>query len=316
MAALDSAEESWAGSTLPNPPETLRHLLPAQGALAAEGGEHRGGLLIEVVRHHTTGQERLDLRPARHGVKGQAAVDHGLLQQLHQPPLGPVGPATVFARQLALAYRTHLLRLVSPATAKTRLAYLSGLFSVLAEARGEESHALTGVAKRIKTTRTIKEVVEVRTPTHPALLLLFFSGARLAEIAGLRAMDLQEDRILIRPNKLRPLKTAASTREIPIHPTLVEVVAELRRKASGGGHLFPGLYSEQHQRWGMGLQDVCRRECGVSPKGLRDRAATVLRSHGLNEAVAARLLGHTPSWITASYGGVPWEKLVEAVALL
>ncbi len=80
--------------------------------------------------------------------------------------------------------------------------------------------------------------------------------------------------------------------------------------------LLCGLYSEQHQRWGMGLQDLCKRECGVSPKGLRDRAATVLRSHGLNETVAARLLGHTPSWVTASYGGVPWEKLVEAVALL
>jgi integrase len=182
--------------------------------------------------------------------------------------------------------------------------------------KGVASHAFTGVAKRIKTTRTVKEVVEVRTPSHPPLLLLFFTGARLAEIAGLRAVDLQEDRILIRPNKLRPLKTAASTREIPIHPKLVEVVADLRRKGSGGGHLFPGLYSEQHQRWGVGLQDVCKRECGVSPKGLRDRAATVLRSHGLNEAVAARLLGHTPSWMTAQYGGVPWEKLVEAVALL
>lgn len=228
---------------------------------------------------------------------------------------GLVYPSST-TKEHALAYRTHLLRLVSPATAKTRLAYLSGLFSVLAEARGEASHAFTGVAKRIKTTRTVKEVVEVRTPSHPPLLLLFFTGARLAEIAGLRAVDLQEDRILIRPNKLRPLKTAASTREIPIHPKLVEVVADLRRKGSGGGHLFQGLYSEQHQRWGVGLQDVCKRECGVSPKGLRDRAATVLRGHGLNEAVAARLLGHTPSWVTASYGGVPWDKLVEAVALL
>jgi hypothetical protein len=30
---------------LANPPEALRHLLPAQGALASEGREHRGGLL-------------------------------------------------------------------------------------------------------------------------------------------------------------------------------------------------------------------------------------------------------------------------------
>jgi integrase len=229
--------------------------------------------------------------------------------------VGLVYPSSV-AKEHALAYRSHLLQVVSPATAKTRLAYLSGLFSVLAEHRGEETNPFMGVAKRIKTTRLVKEVVSVTKPSHPALLLLYFTGARLAEIAGLRAEDLKEDRIVIRPNTLRPLKTAASTREIPVHPSLVEVVMALRGKGSADGHLFPGLYNEQLQRWGMRLQDVCRRECGVSPKGLRDRAVTVLRSHGLNEAVAARLLGHTPSWMTAQYGGVPWAKLVEAVALL
>ena len=68
---------------------------------------------------------------------------------------GLVYPSSA-TREHALAYRNHLLKLVSPATAKTRLAYLSGLFSVLAEQRGEETHAFTGVAKRIKTTRPVK----------------------------------------------------------------------------------------------------------------------------------------------------------------
>ena len=55
---------------------------------------------------------------------------------------------------------------------------------------------------------------------------------------------------------------------------------------------------------------------GVRPKGLRNRAGTVLRAEGLSEAVAARLLGHRPAWMSLSYGAVPWEKLVEAEALL
>jgi hypothetical protein len=55
---------------------------------------------------------------------------------------------------------------------------------------------------------------------------------------------------------------------------------------------------------------------GVSPKGLRDRAVITLGAAGLNEALAARLLGHAPLWMTAQYGGVPWKKLEEAVALL
>ena len=35
---------------------------------------------------------------------------------------------------------------------------------------------------------------------------LYFTGARLTEIAGLQAEDLDEDRIFIRPNELRPLE--------------------------------------------------------------------------------------------------------------
>ena len=55
---------------------------------------------------------------------------------------------------------------------------------------------------------------------------------------------------------------------------------------------------------------------GVSPKGLRDRAATVLRGAGKNEALVVRLLGHTPNWISSEYGAVPWAELVKAVELL
>ena len=67
--------------------------------------------------------------------------------------------------------------------------------------------------------------------------ILYFTGARLAEIAGLQAEDLREDRILIRPNESRPLKTESSERSIPIHPRLKSLVAELRKK---NGLLWPG----------------------------------------------------------------------------
>jgi len=228
---------------------------------------------------------------------------------------------TAATREHALAFRAHLLRLVAPSTAKVRLAYLSGLFAVLAESRGEDSHAFTGVAKRITVKPTRKEVVEVKKPTDPLLLILYFTGARLAEVAGLRREDILEDRILIRPHALRPLKTAASEREIPIHPCLEPVLADLRdahcdrSRRGGAGLIWPEL-QDQKGRWGAGLHAKSVRETGVSPKGLRDRAVTVLRGAGLNEAVAARLLGHTPSWMTASYGAIPWPKLVEAVSLL
>ena len=70
---------------------------------------------------------------------------------------------------------------------------------------------------------------------------LFFTGARLAEIAGLQAEDLLEDRILIRPNDMRPLKTSSSERSIPIHLRLKALAEDLRIKK---GLLWPGQYQE------------------------------------------------------------------------
>ena len=55
---------------------------------------------------------------------------------------------------------------------------------------------------------------------------------------------------------------------------------------------------------------------GVTPKGFRDRAATVLRSNNMNEAVVVALLGHTPNSISMAYGATPWKELKRAVKLL
>lgn len=82
------------------------------------------------------------------------------------------------------------------------------------------------------------------------------------------------------------------------------------------GFLWPAPYQARHNLWGVNLSKPSKQITGVRPKGLRDRAGTVLRAEGLNEAVAARLLGYMPAWMSASYGAVPWEKLVEAEALL
>ena len=143
--------------------------------------------------------------------------------------------------------------------------------------------------------------------------LLYFTGARLAEIAGLQAEDLLEDRILIRPNESRPLKTQSSERSIPIHPRLQSLVVELRKK---NGLLWPGQYQESNKRWGVNLSKPCRKVVGITPKGFRDRAATKLRENNMNEAVVVALLGHTPNSISMSYGAVPWSELKRAVKLL
>ena len=126
------------------------------------------------------------------------------------------------------------------------------------------------------------------------------------------ADDLREDRILIRPNSDRSLKTTASEREIPLHPNLTQLVGQLRL---GEGFVWPQLQGS-NGRWGHNLSKPCKAVTGVNPHGLRHRAATCLREMNFNEATVGKLLGHEPGNITGSYGSVPWSRLVEAVNAL
>ena len=90
------------------------------------------------------------------------------------------------------------------------------------------------------------------------------------------------------------MNTESSERSIPIHPRLQCLVIELRKK---NGFLWPGQYQESNKRWGVNLSKPCKKIVGVTPKGFRDRAATVLRANNMNEAIVVALLGHTPNSI-------------------
>ena len=228
---------------------------------------------------------------------------------------------TAATTQHAVAYRSWLLARLSPSTVKTRLAFLSGLYSVLCELRPGSTHVFQGLNKRIKVVKSRKSEVTITDPSQwqgsgeqmEIFQFLYFTGARLAEIAGLQAEDLLEDQILIRPNESRPLKTESSERSIPIHPRLQSLAIELRKK---NGLLWPGQYQESNKRWGVNLSKPCKKIVGVTPKGFRDRAATVLRENNMNEAIVVALLGHTPNSISMAYGATPWRELKRAVKLL
>ena len=228
---------------------------------------------------------------------------------------------TSASRQHAVAYRSSLLSRLSPSTVKTRLAFLCGLWSVLCELRPDCTHIFKGLNTRIKVVKVRKLDVTITDPSQwngsgeqiEIFKFLYFTGARLAEIAGLQAEDLLDDRILIRPNALRPLKSDSSARSIPIHPRLKSLSIEMRERE---GLLWPGQYQGANKRWGVNLSKPCRKIVGITPKGFRDRAATILRAHNMNEAVVVTLLGHTPNSISMAYGATPWSELKRAVNLL
>ena len=221
-------------------------------------------------------------------------------------------------KQQAASYRTHLLSRVSPATTKTTLNYLSGLWSILEEVKPGSEHIFQGLAKRIKVLKQSKN--EVVKPVEnwsgsmyiPVFKILYYTGARLGEISGLRNQDILEDRIVIRATSERSLKSSASEREIPIHAELQDLLSSLRHRE---GYLWPSLQGS-NGRWGHNLSKPCKSATGVNPHALRHRVATCLREENFNEATIGKLLGHEPNTVTGNYGSVPWSRLVDAVACL
>jgi integrase len=222
----------------------------------------------------------------------------------------------------AQKFRDKMLEDLKVSTVKTRLNFLSGLFQLGVEEDLLSSNPFTGVGKRLrpeaKATHDL-DLEQVRVTDRLALeklsgdqvqlyQILRFTGMRLAEAAGLRAEDinLEQGLINVSPNELRPLKTRDSQRVVPIHPSL-----DLSFMAGRSGHLFPSLYNEKTKRWGSGL--VWSRLIGCNPHQLRHNVVSMLRAAGISEVVIGRLVGHAVPGMTARYGSVPFDKLVEAV---
>lgn len=231
---------------------------------------------------------------------------------------------TEATREHAVAFRTHLLEKLAPSTTSVTLSYLAGLWSILLEIGPNHEHIFKGLTKSIKTRKTtgFKHIDDLELVSHPhtwnstskylpIFWILYFTGCRLAEVCGLRASDIMDDRIRIRSHEKRPIKTSASARDIPIHPDLFEVLQPLRRQP---GLIWANL--QDGNRWGHNLPKPCKQITGTNPHGLRHRAATKLRLAGVNEAVIGRLLGHMTNTVTGGYGSIPWERLVDAVNCL
>ncbi|WP_439533221.1 site-specific integrase [Polymorphobacter sp.] len=149
-------------------------------------------------------------------------------------------------------------------------------------------------------------------------LMALYTGARLAELAGLRLEDIEDrDGILvfsIRPHEGRSIKTKSSRRIVPVHTELLRIgfpayVAE-RRKA-GGPLLFPecapnsrGQVGSKLSTWFTGViraHEITGRAMGMHSfrHGFEDR----IREAGMEGTGAAlRLTGRALSGSGRSYG--------------
>ncbi|GMV51137.1 MAG: hypothetical protein AMXMBFR67_26800 [Nitrospira sp.] len=142
--------------------------------------------------------------------------------------------------------------------------------------------------------------------------ILLATGARREEIAQLRMVDIQEEKVdsgetihffnITNEGKTQALKTAASKRRVPVHTGLVslgflEYVASMRRRKAE--RLFPGMrrthngYGDQAGQWfGIFIRSIGITDPGLVLHSLRHTVVTRLTAAGVPQEMREVLVGH------------------------
>ena len=160
----------------------------------------------------------------------------------------------------------------------------------------------------------VTEALKVNDERRRIVIVLAFTGARLAEIVGLRKQDLDLNRqsIQIRPHSGRSLKTEDSAREVPLLP---KAFAALKAQATeaNGDFLFPSYASKDEtkadsasnilNKWAK--QFVVARTMHCFRHALRDRLRAVMCPESVSKEIAGWSGKHD---ISVQYGqGYPIE---------
>ena len=161
-------------------------------------------------------------------------------------------------------------------------------------------------------------------------LLGLFTGARLNELCQLYLNDIQKhDDIWIidinNNSEDKRIKSKASKRQIPVHPTLLNIgfVTHIEKlKEKGETRLFPELkkrrdgYGQDASKWFRRL----RLELGITEKdfhSFRHTFAANLRNNGARFEDISDILGHSNSTTTARYTkGISIRKAYQCILLL
>jgi len=156
-------------------------------------------------------------------------------------------------------------------------------------------------------------------------LLGAYSGARIAELAQLRAEDILPIAgiacMKITP-EAGPLKTLSSERIVPLHPAVIEAGFLEYAQTAARGPLFPsikpnvfgsrgGNATKVIGRWvrGLGIDDP-----RLSPShSWRHRFKTLARQHGLAPDVSDAITGHSARSVADRYGEFPVDALYREI---
>jgi len=168
------------------------------------------------------------------------------------------------------------------------------------------------------------------------MILGLFTGARLEELGQLLVADVRSDNGIaylaitdsgsdaVEPAS-KSLKTAASNRNVPIHPKLLElgfVEFVERRGRDRHDRLFPDLTRDRFERYTRlasrecnRLIDTVSRDPALVFHSFRHLFKDLCRATGLIESVSDQLTGHAPPSVGGRYGaGVDLPTLAAQIA--
>lgn len=150
--------------------------------------------------------------------------------------------------------------------------------------------------------------------------LLAGTGMRLGEAVGLKYEDIvvagtDTPHVLVRPNSIRTLKTASSTRSVPLVGSAL-VAAQEAIEAAGKGEAVFSRYARPRGSDGASaaLMKAVRAETkdkSLTVHGLRHSVSNKLRDAGAPVEVRHGFLGHSSSAIAESTYGSPQARLKE-----
>ncbi len=154
----------------------------------------------------------------------------------------------------------------------------------------------------------------------PLVRFLVMTGARMSEALYLDWADVDLGAAWV---VFRGTKRHGESRGVPLHPSLITELANLRHRSglvfrTQKGAPYRDTGKEAGGQAKTAWAGMCRRAGvkGVTPHTLRHTFSTWLTARGVSERIRDELMGHASSDTGRRYAHVPRDALVKAVAAL
>ena len=230
-------------------------------------------------------------------------------------------PVEQLSRKDANAYRDLLLLSTKPSSVSRNISLVSASINWHAKENGLDLVSPfngiiikdAGHTKNDRLPLSADEISQVNDVVRdkkawPMWVMMRDTGMRTAEVSGLLVGDvsLQDRTVAIQPNRIRDLKTAGSTRTIPLSDELIELLQPHRQNKDDADALFsaygtPTGADALSASLRKHLRTVVKEKRKV-PYSLRHSMKDALRNVGADGELIDAILGHAGQTVGSRYG--------------